>query len=43
MIEQIIYRIIKFFTNVANKLNLNRYIHDKIIYYIGLNQILENK
>jgi hypothetical protein len=43
MISKIFLSIIKLLINFLNKLNLDRYLHDKIIYYIGLNQILENR
>lgn len=43
MISRIIFLIIKFFTSFLKKFNLDRLIFDKIFFYIGLNQISENR
>ena len=43
MINKIIFLTIKFFTKFLKKLNLDRLLFDKIFFYIGLNQISENR
>jgi hypothetical protein len=43
MISRFIFNLIKYITFIAKKLNLNRFIHDKILFYIGLNQLSENR
>ncbi len=43
MIGRIIFLMIRFFTSFLKKFNLDRLIFDKIFFYIGLNQISENR
>lgn len=43
MINKFIFKFIKYTTIIAKKINLNKFIHDKILFYIGLNQISENR
>ena len=43
MINKIIFKIIKLIILILKKTNLDKSIFDKLIFYIGLNQISENK
>jgi len=43
MINKIIFKIIKSFILILKKNNFDKSIFDKLIFYIGLNQISENK
>ena len=43
MISKIIFKIIKSLTITMKKMNLSRFVHDKILFYIGLNQLSENR
>ena len=43
MINKVIFHIIKNLTIIMKKLNLNKFVHDKILFYIGLNQLSENR
>ena len=41
--NKIFFKLIKFLVNLFKKLNLDKFILDKLIFNIGLNQVLENK
>ena len=43
MINKVIFNIIKNLTIVMKKLSLSKFVHDKILFYIGLNQLSENR
>ena len=43
MISKIIFKIIKSLTITMKKMNLSRFVHDKILFYIGFNQLSENR
>jgi hypothetical protein len=43
MINNFFFKLIKYITIILKKINLNKFIHDKILFYIGLNQISENR
>jgi hypothetical protein len=43
MINKIIFKIIKFFILIIKKTKIDKSIFDKLIFYIGLNQISENE
>ena len=41
--NKIFFKLIKVLVNLFKKLNLDKFILDKLIFNIGLNQVLENK
>ena len=43
MLNKIIFKIIKKIVLFLKKINLEKFLFDKLIFYIGLNQILENR
>ena len=43
MINKFIFKLIKFITNFLKKNNLDKFFFDKVIFNVGLNQILENR
>ena len=43
MLNKIIFKIIKSVVLFLKKINLKKFFFDKLIFNIGLNQILENK
>lgn len=43
MFSKFFFSLVKYITIIAKKIRLNKLIHDKILFYIGLNQISENR
>ena len=43
MLNKIIFKVIKSVVLFLKKINLKKFLFDKLIFNIGLNQILENK